>query len=90
MKSSFTVRDLVYIAVFGALWGALEITLGAYLHVLFPPLADTFLIGVIMAGLGSVIVLVGRYFVPHTGAAIAIGIITALLKAIAAPVWGTK
>jgi hypothetical protein len=82
MKPSFTVRDLVYIAVFGALWGALEITLGAYLHVLFPPLADTFLIGVIMAGLGSVIVLVGRYFVPHTGAAIAIGIITALLKAL--------
>ena len=82
MKSSFTVRDLVYIAVFGALWGTLEITLGAYMHVLFPPLADTFLIGVIMAGLGSVIVLVGRYFVPHTGAAVAIGIITALLKAL--------
>jgi hypothetical protein len=80
MKPSFTVRDLVYIAVFGALWGALEITLGAYLHVLFPPLADTFLIGVVMAGLGSVIVLVGLYFVPHAGTAIAIGIITALLK----------
>jgi hypothetical protein len=64
---TFTTRDWVYIAVFGALWGAIEITLGAYLHVIFPPLADTFLVGVIMAGLGGVIALTGRHFVPYTG-----------------------
>jgi hypothetical protein len=79
---TFTTRDWVYVAVFGALWGAIEITLGAYLHVIFPPLADTFLVGVIMAGLGSTIALTGRHFVPHTGSVLMIGIVTALLKAL--------
>lgn len=78
----FTTRDWVYIAVFGALWGAIEMTLGAYLHVIFPPLADTFLVGVIMAGLGSIIALTGRHFVPHTGSVLMIGVVTALLKAL--------
>ena len=79
---TFTTRDWVYIAVFGALWGAIEITLGAYLHVIFPPLADTFLLGVIMAGLGGIIALTGRHFVPHTGSVLMIGVVTALLKAL--------
>jgi len=79
---TFTTRDWVYIAVFGALWGAIEITLGAYLHVIFPPLADTFLVGVIMAGLGAVIALTGRHFVPYTGSVLMIGVVTALLKAL--------
>jgi hypothetical protein len=79
---TFTTRDWVYVAVFGALWGAIEITLGAYLHVIFPPLADTFLVGVIMAGLGGVIALTGRHFVPHTGSVLMIGVVTALLKAL--------
>jgi ABC-type thiamin/hydroxymethylpyrimidine transport system permease subunit len=79
---TFTTRDWVYIAVFGALWGTIEITLGAYLHVIFPPLADTFLVGVIMAGLGVIIALTGRHFVPHTGSVLMIGVVTALLKAL--------
>lgn len=76
----FTIRDWVYIAVFGALWGALEMTLGAHLHVIFPPLADTFFTGLIMAGIGAVIALVGRTFVTKTGAVLFIGVITAILK----------
>ncbi|MDY7040544.1 MAG: hypothetical protein SVX38_06750 [Chloroflexota bacterium] len=80
--AGYTVRDWVYVAVFGALWGAAELTLGAYLHVLFPPLADTFVIGLIMAGMGSVIVLVGRQFVPRAGAVLMMGVITALLKSL--------
>jgi hypothetical protein len=79
---TFTTRDWVYIAVFGALWGAIEMTLGAYLHVIFPPLADTFLLGVIMAGLGGIIALTGRHFVPYTGSVLMIGVVTALLKAL--------
>jgi len=79
---TFTTRDWVYIAVFGALWGAIEISLGAYLHVIFPPLADTFLVGVIMAGLGAIIALTGRHFVPYTGSVLMIGVVTALLKAL--------
>ena len=78
--STFSVRDWVYIAVLGALWGALEMTLGAYLHLIFPSLANTFFVGLIMAGLGSVVALIGHTFVPKPGAVLCIGIITAILK----------
>jgi hypothetical protein len=78
----FSVRELVYVAIFGAIWGALELTLGSYLHVIFPPLADTFLVGLIMASLGAVVALVGYHFVPRTGAVFMIGVITAVLKMI--------
>jgi hypothetical protein len=78
----FSVRDLVYIAIFGAIWGALELTLGSYLHVIFPPLADTFLVGLIMAFLGVIVALVGRHFVPRTGSVFLIGVITTILKMI--------
>lgn len=78
----FSVRELVYIAIFGAIWGALELTLGSYLHVIFPPLADTFVVGLIMAFLGAVVALIGRHFVPRTGSVFLIGIITAILKMI--------
>ena len=78
----FTVRELVYIAIFGAIWGALEITLGSYLHVIFPPLADTFVVGLVMASVGMVVALIGRLFVPRTGSVLMIGIVTAILKMI--------
>lgn len=78
----FTVRELVYIAIFGAIWGALEITLGSYLHVIFPPLADTFLVGLVMASVGMVVALIGHLFVPRTGSVLMIGIVTAILKMI--------
>ena len=76
----FSVRELVYIAIFGAIWGALELTLGSYLHVIFPPLADTFLVGLIMASLGAIVALVGRHFVPRTGAVFMISVVAAILK----------
>lgn len=79
--SKWTVRDWIYVAVFGALWGILEITLGSYLHVLFPPLANTFVVGLIMAGIGAIIALVGRWFVPKRWSVLAIGVVTAILKA---------
>jgi len=78
----FSVRDLVYIAIFGALWGVLEMTIGAYLHVIFPSLADTFLVGVVMGSLGIIVALVGRRFVPRPGAVLMIAIIAMLLKAV--------
>jgi hypothetical protein len=76
----FSVRELVYIAIFGAIWGAVEITLGSYLHVIFPPLADTFAPGFILASTGVVIALIGRLFVPRTGSVLMIGAVTAILK----------
>lgn len=77
----FTLRQLVYIAVFGALWGALEMSVGAYLHVLLPPEASYLpLVGPTMAALGLAIALVGRRFVPQAGSVLMIGIVAALLK----------
>ena len=77
----FTVRDLVYIAIFGAIWGALEMTLGSYLHLIFPPVATPFIgVGTIMTGLGMVVALVGRLFVPKRGSVVMIGLVTAILK----------
>ncbi len=76
----FSVRELVYIAIFGAIWGALELSLGSYLHVIFPPLADTFLVGLIMASIGATVALIGRLFVPRTGSVLMIGVVTAIIK----------
>jgi hypothetical protein len=73
------VRDLIYIGLFGALWGALEMTLGSFLHTLLPPGAAP-LAGPIMAALGILIALIGRHFVPQRGGLMAIGTVAALLK----------
>ena len=78
--SSYTVRDWVTIGLFGALWGVVEMTLGSYLHVLFPPQANTFLTGVVMGGIGAAIALTGRHFVPRRGSVFLIGVVTALIK----------
>lgn len=77
MMARWHVRDLVYIGLFGGLWGALELTLGAWLHVLQIPLT-----GVIMGATGLIIALIGARFVPHRGAVLAIGAVSTLLKAL--------
>jgi hypothetical protein len=71
----FSVRDLVYIGVFGALWGAVEISLGSVLHMLNVPFS-----GAVMSTVGIGIALVGRLFVPRSGAILFIGLVTAMLK----------
>lgn len=71
----FTIRDLVYIGVFGAMWGAAEITLGSLLHVLNVPFS-----GALLAGIGITIALIGRLFVPRAGSVLFIGLVTAFLK----------
>lgn len=78
--TSYTVRDWVTIGLFGALWGAIELTLGSVLHTIFPPLTDTFLTGTAMSGIGVAIVLTGKHFVPKRGSAFFMGIVTAILK----------
>ena len=71
----FSVRDLVYIGVFGALWGTMEITSGSILHVFNIPFA-----GAILSGVGIAIALIGRLFVPRPGSIVFIGLVTAFLK----------
>ncbi len=73
---SWSTRELVTLAVFGALWGVAEMTLGAVLHALRLPLA-----GLAMSAIGMLIVLTGYRFVPRRGAVLTIALVSALLKA---------
>lgn len=68
-------RDLVYIGVFGALWGAIEITSGSILHVVNVPFS-----GVMLSAVGIAIALIGRLFVPRKGSVLYIGLVAAFLK----------
>ena len=71
----FNIRELVYIAIFGALWGAIEITSGSILHVFNVPFS-----GAVLSGIGIAIALIGRLFVPRRGSILFIGVVTAFLK----------
>lgn len=71
----FTTRELVTMAVFGALWGLVEITLGSVFHAIDLPLT-----GMMLAILGVMIASIGRLFVPRRGSTIFIGIIAMVLK----------
>lgn len=77
-----SVRDWVYIGIFGALWGGVEVSLGSLLHMLFPPLTGTFFTGLILGSIGCIIALTGAGFVPARGTVLQIGLITALIKLI--------
>ncbi len=72
----WSVRDLVTLAVFGAIWGVLEMSLGSMLHALHVPF-----LGAIMGGIGLLVALTGVLFVPKKGAVLTIGIVAMLLKA---------
>ena len=71
----YGVRDLVYIGVFAACWGAVEITVGSLFHALRVPFG-----GVLLTGVGIGIALVGRLYVPRRGSVLLIALVTALLK----------
>lgn len=71
----FSTRELVTMAVFGALWGALEISLGAVLKALHLPLS-----GALLATAGLVIALIARLFVPRVGATLFVGVVATILK----------
>lgn len=70
-----STRELVTIAVFGALWGAVEITMGTVLKALHLPFN-----GAILAAIGLTVLLAGRLFVPRRGATIFTGLIAMLIK----------
>jgi len=71
----FTTRELVTMAVFGALWGLVEISLGAVLHAIDLPLT-----GMALAVFGVMVVCIGRLFVPKRGSTLFIGVIAMVLK----------
>ena len=70
-----STRELATLAVFGALWGLVEISLGAFLKSLNIPLS-----GMLLAAIGLFIAFIGRVFVPKAGSTIFIGVIATFLK----------
>lgn len=72
-------KEITTIAVFAALWGAIEISLGTFLHMIKAPF-----IGALMASIGAFILLIARSAVPRAGSTTLIGFITAIIKLFAA------
>ena len=70
-----STRELATLAVFGALWGLSEATLGSVLKTLNIPMS-----GVVLSAIGLTIALVGRVFVPRRGSTLFIGAIATLVK----------
>lgn len=71
-------RFWAHAAVFGALWGAVEITLGGFLHTIKLPLC-----GLIMACGQAAFLVAVRQMVPVTGLAAGISLVAAGLKLLA-------
>jgi hypothetical protein len=71
----YSTRELVTIAVFGTLWGIVEMSLGTVLKSLNVPMSGT-----VLSSIGLTIALVGRVFVPRRGSTLFIGVIATLLK----------
>jgi hypothetical protein len=70
-----STRELVTIAVFGTLWGIVEMSLGTVLKSLNIPIS-----GILLAAIGLTVALIGRIFVPQRGSTLFIGVIATLLK----------
>jgi hypothetical protein len=75
MRTRFSIQELVIIGIFGAIWGAIEISAGSLLHSLNIPMTGMFL----SAG-GLLVAMVGRSFVPRVGSTLFIGITAMLMK----------
>lgn len=71
----FSTRELVLMAVFGALWGLVEIALGSVLHAIDLPLT-----GMTLSVIGAMLLCLGRLFVPRRGSSLFIGVIAMILK----------
>jgi len=71
----FTTRELVTMAVFGALWGLVEISLGSVFHAIDLPMT-----GMALAVIGVMVASIGRLFIPRRGSTIFIGVIAMILK----------
>jgi hypothetical protein len=73
--SKFTTKQLVTLAVFGALWGIVEMSLGSVLNALKVPLS-----GAVLTAIGLSVAMVARLYVPKRGSTLFIGIIAMVLK----------
>jgi hypothetical protein len=65
------------VAGFGALWGALEITLGSFLHALRLPFAGT-----LLAAVSAALLVAQRQVLPRRGLSLATGVVAAICKSV--------
>jgi hypothetical protein len=70
-------RFWAYAAAFGAAWGALEITVGSFLHSLQMPFT-----GVLLASVGAAILVAQRQVLPVRGLTLATGLVAAACKSL--------
>lgn len=77
MKSNESKKFWAYVAAFGALWGAIEITIGSFLHTLRIPFTGTF-----MASISAALLISQRQFISKRGISIATGAVAAICKSL--------
>lgn len=70
-------RFWAHVTAFGALWGALEITLGAFLHTLRLPF-----VGVVLAAASAGLLVAQRHLLARRGLSLATGVVAALCKSL--------
>lgn len=70
-------RFWAHVAAFGALWGALEITVGSFVHIIRLPLG-----GVALAAVAAALLVAQRQLLPMRGLSLATGIVAALCKSV--------
>ncbi len=68
-------RSIVYIAVFGSLWGFSEATLGTLLHMFNLPFS-----GLILSAIGLIIILTARTYNNTPGSTVMMALIAAFIK----------
>ncbi len=76
-KTPRSARFWATVAAFGALWGALEITLGTFLHALKIPFGGTTL-----AAFSAALLIAQRQLYPTRGLSLATGIVAAICKSV--------
>lgn len=74
---SATARYWGVVAAFGALWGALEFTLGSFLHALKLPFGGT-----LLAAVSAALLVAQRQLLPRRGLSLATGIVAAVCKSV--------
>lgn len=74
-----------YATVFGALWGAIEVTLGSFLHSIRAPFS-----GALLGGIGAMLLIAERQLLPARGLTLATGVVAALCKSVSpgGVIWG--
>ncbi|MFC2131739.1 hypothetical protein ACFLSQ_09915, partial [Bacteroidota bacterium] len=75
-KIILSQREILYTALFGAIWGIVELSLGTSLHLMKIPFR-----GIILSTFAIIVLTSAKPFVPYKGSLVLIGAITATFKA---------